>query len=66
MARFLRWGVAVAWLADPEDSTLTVYRPDRPPEVLEAGQELVDENLLPGFRHSVAEFFASPGEDEGP
>lgn len=64
MARFLHWGVAVAWLADPEDSTLTVYRPDQPPRVYEAREELTDETLLPGFKHRVAEFFLSPGEEE--
>lgn len=64
MAQFLHWGVSVAWLADPEDSTLTVYRPDRPPKVYEADDDLTDEELLPGFTFHVADFFAAPGEDD--
>jgi Uma2 family endonuclease len=60
---FLRWGTRLVWVLDPEDQTLTIYRPDRSPEVLDAAQELVGEGPLEGFRCRVADFFYSP-EDE--
>jgi Uma2 family endonuclease len=64
IAQFLKWGVAVVWLADPDDSTITVYRPDRAHKVYSADEELTDEELLPGFRCRVGDFFILPGEDE--
>jgi Uma2 family endonuclease len=64
MGEFLRWGVAVAWVADPEDRTLTVYRADRAPAVYQADETLTDEEALPGFAQLVGDFFAAPGEDE--
>jgi Uma2 family endonuclease len=62
-AQFLRWGVRVVWLADPEDCTVTVYLPDSPPEVFEADEELTGGEALPDFRCTVRDFFYLPGEE---
>src|SRR5262249_11220675 len=34
LTQFLTWGTPLAWLLDPEEKTVTVYRPDRAPQVL--------------------------------
>ena len=63
IGKFLERGVPVVWLADPEDSTITVYRLNRTPTVLQPEEEITDE-VLPDFRLRVSEFFVSPGEEE--
>jgi Uma2 family endonuclease len=62
IGQFLTWGVPLVWLVDPEDQTVTIYRQDRPPEVLEADQELTGNDILADFRCQVAEFFFVPNE----
>jgi Uma2 family endonuclease len=57
VTQFLGWGVRLAWVVDPEDQTVSVYRPGAVPEVLDATQELTGDGVLPDFRCSVAEFF---------
>jgi Uma2 family endonuclease len=64
LSRFLAWGVALAWLADPEDSTITVYRSDAAPRVYKAEEELSGGDVLPDFSCRVADFFLAPGEEE--
>jgi Uma2 family endonuclease len=65
LSQFLNWGVALVWFVDPEDFTVTIYRRDRPPEVLEAQDELTGDGLLPDFRCRVEEFFYMPDEANG-
>ncbi len=55
---FLRANAALVWLADPYNSTVTVYRPGEEPVLFSRSQELVAEPILPGFRVQVAELFA--------
>jgi Uma2 family endonuclease len=62
IAQFLKWCVAF-WLADPDDCTITVYRPDRAHKVYNSDEELTDEEVLPGFRSRVGDFFTLPGEN---
>jgi Uma2 family endonuclease len=62
ISQFLKWGVPLVWLVDPEEQTVTIYRPDRPLEVLESIQELTGGDILPDFRCPVAEFFFMPSE----
>jgi Uma2 family endonuclease len=62
IAKFLKKGVAMAWLLDPEDETLTIFFPNREPIVLERDDEVADLKLLPDFRCKVADFFSMPGE----
>jgi Uma2 family endonuclease len=63
---YLGNGVALVWLIDPEARTVTVYRPTTGPRLLEENQELTGEDVLPGFRCQVAEFFRLPGEQPPP
>jgi Uma2 family endonuclease len=59
---FLRRGVGVAWLVDPEDRAVTVYRLNQFPQVVEEDEELTGGDEMPDFRCRVAEFFQMPGE----
>jgi Uma2 family endonuclease len=58
---YLRNGVALVWLIDPVNRDVTVYQPGKDFYVVEADQELTGEDVLPGFRCRVADFFALPG-----
>ena len=62
IAKFLQKGVAMAWLLDPEEETLTIFMPNREPVVLERDEEVAGLKLLPDFRCKVADFFAMAGE----
>jgi Uma2 family endonuclease len=66
ITRFLQRGVALVWLVDPEGRTVTVYRAGQLPQVLEGTDELACEDVLPGFRCPVADFFYLPGEEQRP
>jgi Uma2 family endonuclease len=59
---YLRCGVALVWVIDPEIRTVTVHRPGQPQAEFAEAQELTGEDVLPGFRCRVAEFFLLPGE----
>jgi len=59
---YLRNGVALVWVADPEMRTVTVYTPDSGPEVFEAKQTLTGGDVLPGLKCKVADFFRLPGD----
>jgi Uma2 family endonuclease len=60
--RFLKSGVKVVWLVDPEEQTISVYRPNEQWKVFAADQQLVGDPELPGFTHRVSDFFLLPGE----
>jgi Uma2 family endonuclease len=62
ITQFLRKGIPLVWLIDPDARNVTVYRPDKTPVVVEADEELTGFDVLPEFRCRVAEFFAMPGE----
>ncbi len=54
---YLGAGVALVWIIDPRRRTVTIHRPGREPEFVNALQELTGEPHLPGFRVPVAELF---------
>lgn len=59
---YLHNGVELVWLIDPETRNVTVYRPGKEAYVVEENQELTGEEVLPGFRCLVSEFFRLPGD----
>jgi Uma2 family endonuclease len=61
---FLKAGMALVWLIDPEARDVTVYRPGRNSYRVELGKDLTGDDVLPEFRCPVAEFFYSPDEQE--
>jgi Uma2 family endonuclease len=66
VTQFLQRGVILVWLVDPEGRTVTVYRNGQLPQVLEGEDEVVCEDVLPGFRCRIADFFYLPGEENPP
>lgn len=54
---YLKSGVKMVWVIDPEDRDVTVYRPGAALEMYGHGQHLDGGDALPGFRCAVAEFF---------
>jgi Uma2 family endonuclease len=55
---YLLAGVQLVWVIDPHDRTVTIYRPNQAPELVNIHQELSGEPHLPGFRVPVAAIFA--------
>jgi Uma2 family endonuclease len=50
--------VPLIWVIDPHDRTVTIYRLDAEPELVNVNQDLSGEPQLPGFKVKVAELFA--------
>ena len=50
-------GVKMVWLVDPTDRTVTIYRPGQDATFVNASQELSGDEVLPGFRVLVKQFF---------
>ena len=55
---YLAAGVALVWIVDAHDQTVTIYRAGMEPEFVNVRQELTAEPRLPGFRVAGKEFFA--------
>jgi Uma2 family endonuclease len=54
---YLQAGVALVWVIDPHDRTVTIYRPGQEPELVNVRQELSGDPHLPGFHVAVAQLF---------
>jgi Uma2 family endonuclease len=52
---YLGRGVRLIWVVDPEDRSLTVYRSRQQATILEEGETLSGEDVLPGFSCRVAD-----------
>jgi Uma2 family endonuclease len=55
---YLSAGVALVWIIDPHDRTVTIYRAGADPEVVNIRQELSGEPHLPGFRVAAGQILA--------
>src|SRR5262249_60415726 len=58
---FLRAGVRLIWIIDPEARDVTVHRPGHPSEVFEGDEELTGHDVLPDLRCRAADFFFVAG-----
>lgn len=58
----LRFGTKMVWVLDPDAQVVLVYRPGKEDQLFEANEELICEDVLPGFHCRSAEFFALPGQ----
>ena len=56
---YLRAGVRLVWVIDPENRTLLVYRANRTLAEFQPDEELTGEDVIPGFRCLVLDFFKS-------
>ena len=54
---YLAAGVALVWVVHPHTRTVTVHRPDMPPQLFNETQEITGDPHLPGFRAAVARLF---------
>jgi Uma2 family endonuclease len=54
---YLKAGVKVVWVVDPDNRTVAVHRQDRDVRILQHTDVLTCDDLLPGFRAEVARLF---------
>jgi Uma2 family endonuclease len=57
---YLASGVRQVWLISPEHKTITIYASPTHTTILTEADDLVSEELLPGFRCRIADLFRSP------
>jgi Uma2 family endonuclease len=57
VAEYLRAGVSVVCVLDPDESEVHLYRADKPPRMLTADDELLLPEVHAEFRVRIAEFF---------
>lgn len=57
MLEYLRAGVRVVCIIDPDTETLSIYRPDEIQQILTADDEITLPDILPGFRVVVGKLF---------
>jgi Uma2 family endonuclease len=57
VAQYLAHGVRELWVVDPEDRSVTVYRPDKLLRIFGNSDTLSCEDILPGFSCRVADLF---------
>jgi Uma2 family endonuclease len=62
IADYLSSGVDLVRVVDPEARAVVVHRGGRNPPELKGDAELTGDDVLPGFRCRVADFFFMPGE----
>ena len=55
---YLRYGVRLVWVVDPERATVTVLAPDKDDRVLTSGDVLEGGNVLHGFTLAVDAIFS--------
>ena len=58
MDKWLKNGVRLGWLIDPQTQTTKIYRPDRDPEEKKFTELLSGEDVLIGFTMNVADVLA--------
>jgi Uma2 family endonuclease len=64
--QYLKRGVPLVWLVDPEVRNITIYRPGKDLYTVEETEDLTGDEILPDFRCRAAEFFALPGQQAAP
>jgi Uma2 family endonuclease len=62
---YLVHGVRQVWLISPEHKTLTIYASPTQTTILTEADELVSEELFPGFRCRIADLFRAPSGVRG-
>jgi Uma2 family endonuclease len=58
VADYLRAGAVLVWVAEPASETVTEHRNGQSPKTYQKGEQLVCEDVIPGFRLPLAELFA--------
>jgi Uma2 family endonuclease len=60
--QYLRRGIPLVWLIDPEERVVTVYRPNEFHKVLDESENLTGNGVLPDFSCRVSDLFTIPGQ----
>ena len=55
MAEYMASGARLGWLLDPRENCATIYRPGRPPQLIEEPAILSGDPVLPGFKFDFRE-----------
>jgi Uma2 family endonuclease len=63
---YLRAGVAIVWVIDPEARTLTEFRPGQAQQLYRSPDRVAADVVLPGFALDLATLFAEPAETSAP
>jgi len=58
VADYLQFGVKLVWVVDEAPDTVAEYRPNVAPKTIGKGDTLSCDDIIPGFRYSVADLFA--------
>ena len=58
--QYLKRGIPLIWVIDPEDRDVHVYSQTAPPKTLDVTDDLNGDGILPGFACKVSDFFAWP------
>lgn len=62
LAEFFEAGIPRVWIVNPDVPSVRVHRSFEDVVILRPGDELTDEEVLPGFRCPVATLFVRPGQ----
>jgi Uma2 family endonuclease len=57
VVHYMTKGMRLLWVADPQDRSVTVYRPGQIPRILDENETLTGEDVVPGFSCRVGELF---------
>jgi Uma2 family endonuclease len=58
---YLRRGIPLVWIVDPDDRTVGVHRKGELPRTLDDADVLTGEEVLPDLKIPVADLFKLPG-----
>lgn len=58
VGEYLRMGVDRVWVIDPRTRRVHIFQPEAEPAIMDCGQTLKDDTILPGFACKVDELFA--------
>jgi Uma2 family endonuclease len=61
IGEYLRRGVSLVWIVDPDDKTVGVHRKGEFTQTHDEGDELIGYDILPDLKFKVAELFTLPG-----
>ncbi len=57
VVQYMTHGIKLLWVADPQDRSVTVYRPGEMPRIFEENETLTAEGIVPGFSCRVGDLF---------
>lgn len=66
VGQYLKRGVPLVWVIDPEERIVYVHRPEEFGKVLDETEELTGNGVLPDFSCPVRDLFTPPGQQPAP